>query len=229
MSLAEKILEFNRDLELQAGLPKGFEVMNPFQGDGSEHIWRITEAFYHKFYGDEKPRNLILGINPGRLGAGATGLPFTDTKRLNAECGIPFDEFELHEPSSVFVYGMINAFGGVEAFYSKFYINSVCPLGFLRLNDKGNLVNANYYDDKKLFEAVKPFIFHSLKTQVDWGLNTDRVWCMGSGKNFKFLKTINDEIQLFKEIIPLDHPRFVVQYRSKRMPEYIDKYLQALG
>ena len=229
MNLAQKILEFNRDLELQADLPNGFEVMNPFQAEGSEHIWRITESFYHKFYGDDEPRNLILGINPGRLGAGATGLPFTDTKRLNAECGIPFDEFELHEPSSVFVYEMINTFGGVEAFYSKFYINSVCPLGFLRLNDKGNLVNANYYDEKKLFEAVKPFIFRSLKTQVDWGLNTDRVWCMGSGKNFKYLKMINDEIQLFKEIIPLDHPRFVVQYRSKRMPEYIQKYLQSFS
>ena len=68
-----------------------------------------------------------------------------------------------------------------------------------------------------------------LKKQVEWGLNTDKVWCMGSGKNFKFLKGINDEEKIFGEIVALDHPRFVVQYRSKRMGEYIDKYLKLLA
>ena len=29
-----------------------------------------------------------LGINPGRLGAGSTGLPFTDTKRCEGDLGI---------------------------------------------------------------------------------------------------------------------------------------------
>ena len=229
MTYAENILSFNQQLKLDTKLPKGFEVMNPFNGEGFDEVWKITEAFYSKFYNDENPRKLILGINPGRLGAGATGLPFTDTKRLNSECGIPFNGFELHEPSSVFVYEMINAFGGVEKFYSQFYINSVCPLGFLRLNERGNMVNANYYDDKKLYKAVKPFILKSLKAQIEWGLNTDKVWCMGSGINFKFLKELNKEFNLFGEIIPLDHPRYVVQYKSKRMGEYLDKYLDRLG
>lgn len=228
MSYSENILSFNKKLDLTANLPKGFEVMNPFKGEGSEQIWKITESFYSKFYDDDKPRNLILGINPGRLGAGATGLPFTDTKRLNKECGIPFDGFELHEPSSVFVYEVIKAFGGAEAFYSQFYINSVCPLGFLNLNEKGNMVNANYYDDKQLYVVVKPFIIESLRMQIDWGLNTEKVWCMGSGVNFKFLKALNKEFNLFGEIIPLDHPRYVVQYRSKRMAEYVTKYLERL-
>ena len=229
MTHSENILSFNRQLKLSAKLPKGFEVMNPFDGEGSEHIWKVTEAFYTKFYNDDRPRNLILGINPGRLGAGATGLPFTDTKRLKLDCGIPFDGFELHEPSSVFVYEMIKSFGGVEEFYSKFYINSVCPLGFLRLNDKGNFVNANYYDDKKLFASVKPFIIKSLRTQIEWGLKTDKIWCMGSGLNFKFLKELNKEVNFFDEIIPLDHPRYVVQYRSKRLYDYVDKYLERLN
>lgn len=229
MTYAENILSFNKQLNLSARLPKGFEVMNPFQGEGSDQIWKILEAFYTKYYNDDRSRKLILGINPGRLGAGATGLPFTDTKRLNKECEIPFSGFELHEPSSVFVYEVINAFGGVESFYSQFYINSVCPLGFLRLNEKGNLVNANYYDDKELYSRVKPFIVKSLKTQIDWGLNTEKVWCMGSGINFKFLKELNKEFKLFREIIPLDHPRYVVQYRSKRKEEYVNKYLVQLG
>ena len=229
MTLSDKILEFNKSLNLKTTLPNGFEVMNPFKGAGSSAILEITTTFYQKYYNDHRPRKLILGINPGRLGAGATGLPFTDTERLNSHCNIPFKEFKLHEPSSVFVYKMIKAYGGVGEFYSQFYINSVCPLGFLQSSKKGNLVNANYYDDRKLYQVVKPFIISSLKKQVDWGLETDRVWCMGSGMNYKYLKEINSETQLFKQIIPLDHPRYVVQYRSKRMDEYVQKYIQLLS
>lgn len=228
MTYAESILSFNRQLKLNAKLPEGFELMNPFEGEGSEVIWSITEAFYKRFYSDGKPRNLILGINPGRLGAGATGIPFTDTKRLNTECEIPFDGFESHEPSSVFVYEMIKAFGGVDTFYSQYYINSICPLGFLKLNEKGNRVNANYYDDKKLYAAVKTFVIKSLKMQMEWGLNREIVWCMGCGLNFKYLKELNKEFKLFGKIIPLDHPRYVVQYQSKRMSEYVEKYLELL-
>ena len=90
------------------------------------------------------------------------------------------------------------------------------------------MVNANYYDDKKLFSAVKSFIIKSLRIQIGWGLNFEKVWCLGSGLNFKFLKELNREFKLFGEIIPLDHPRYVVQYRSKRMDEYVKKYLEKL-
>lgn len=225
---ADKILRFNHDLQLEAELPSGFEVMNPFKGENSGTIEEISSQFYQKFYADKRPRDLILGINPGRLGAGMTGLPFTDTKRLNDDCEIAFDGFSTHEPSSVFVYEVIKAFGGTEKFYGRFYINSVCPLGFLIKNQKGNLVNANYYDDKDLYEVVKPFIIRSLKAQVAFGLNTEKVWCLGTGKNFKFLNELNKEIQLFGTIVPLEHPRYVVQYKSKMMPKYIDKFVQLL-
>ncbi|MFT4680668.1 MAG: hypothetical protein ACI9FU_000104 [Granulosicoccus sp.] len=228
-SLSQKISEFNQGLELKVRLPQGFDVMNPFQGSNAEQIKSITESFYAKFYNDSGSRNLILGINPGRLGAGATGLPFTDTKRLNSDCGIEFSDFELHEPSSVFVYEVIRAFGGVQKFYSEFYINSVCPLGFLRLNEKANWVNANYYDDKNLFKAVRPFIIESLKAQIDWGIRTDKIWCMGSGLNFKFLTELNKTEKLFGEIVKLDHPRYVVQYKSKEMDAYVGKYLDLLS
>ena len=32
-----------------------------------------------------------------------------------------------------------------------------------------------------------------------------------------------------KKIIALEHPRFVMQYKSKYMQEYIDKYLTAFS
>ena len=68
---------------------------------------------------------MILGINPGRHGSGVTGIAFTDTKRLNNDCGISFDEYVTHETSSVFVYEMIKAFGGPEKFYQKLSLQNI--------------------------------------------------------------------------------------------------------
>ncbi len=228
MTFADKILEFNNNLHLDAkGLPDGIDVMNPFKGEHADVIADITDRFYHKYYNDNNQRKLILGINPGRLGAGVTGLPFTDTKRLNEECGISFTKFSSHEPSSVFIYEVVKAFGGAERFYNEFYINSVCPLGFIKLNDAGKWVNFNYYDRKDLQKAVEPFILETLKQQIAFGVDTERVYCMGSGKNVKFLTEFNKKHKLFGQIVALDHPRFVVQYKQKHMQEYVQRYLDA--
>ena len=90
MTKAQRILAFYYGLDFDhAYLDDDLAVLNPFEG-ASPAQERALSDFYHRFYNDDKPRNLILGINPGRLGAGATGIPFTDTKRLVA-CGIPFD------------------------------------------------------------------------------------------------------------------------------------------
>src|ERR1051326_6836437 len=101
LTFADKILKFNKGLNYSGKLPKGIGIMNPFQG---EQIISVTKEFYQKFYNDNKKRYMILGINPGRHGAGITGLPFTDTKRLAEHCGITLNGFSSHEPSSVFVY-----------------------------------------------------------------------------------------------------------------------------
>mgnify|MGYP003956022105 CR=1 FL=1 len=227
--LSDRIIAFNEGLSLSSKLPSGIDVMNPFRGDHAELIARLTRLFYNKYYNDDKPRKLILGINPGRLGAGLTGIPFTDTKRLKFDCGIDTGEIQSHEPSSVFVYEVIKAFGGPDLFYSNFFINSICPLGFIYENDKGKWVNYNYYDRKDLEEAVTPFILESLKKQISLGLDSEQVWIMGSGKNMKFIKALNKKHKLFDRLIALDHPRFVMQYRYKRIGEYVEKYLQLLN
>ena len=227
MSLSNRIKAFNRNLEFDASLPEGIGVMNPFEE--SEQVVKISEAFYDKFYADDETRHLILGINPGRLGAGSTGIPFTDTKRLESDCGIPFDGLHTHEPSSVFVYEVIRAFGGASAFYKKFFINSVSPLGFTIRNDKGRDVNYNYYDSKALTAATLPFINQSLRKIIDLGVHTDVVYCLGTGKNAKFLNDFNKKEKLFGEIVALEHPRYVVQYKSKKMPEYVSKFVRMLS
>ncbi len=84
-------------------------------------------------------------------------------------------------------------YGGCEAFYTDFYMNFVCPLGIVRMNAKGNEVNCNYYENKKLQEALKPIILESLQNQIDCGIDTSVCYCIGSGENFKFLSKINEE------------------------------------
>jgi hypothetical protein len=190
--------------------------------------WRLRVNFIKKFYNDNKPRKLILGINPGRFGAGVTGVPFTDSKRLENECRIEIEGVSTHEMSSVFVYDFINAYGGVDQFYSDYYINSVCPLGFLIVDNKGHEKNYNYYDSKDLEKAVKPFIIKTLKEQIDFGMDRDVCYSLGSGKNFKYLKDLNKELNLFKKIQPLEHPRYIMQYKTKLKDEYIRKFIDIL-
>lgn len=223
--LSQNILDFLFGLQLDVDLPQGVEVLNPYTGD-DEVRFAITN-FYTKYYSDFHPRKLILGINPGRLGAGATGIPFTDTKRLNLACGIPFHAFTTHEPSSVFVYRVIDAFGGPQEFYSKFYIGSVCPLGFAKPGKNG-LVNLNYYDDATLTASVLSFIKENIHRQLNFGLSRKKIYVLGTGKNFQFLEKLNKTERFCDELIPLEHPRYVMQYKSKSIDFYIEKYLELL-
>ena len=230
MTFSNKILNFNKSLLLNdVQLPEGIGVLNPFRGDNAILIKRLTTAFYTKFYSDNNQRKLILGINPGRLGAGATGIPFTDTKRLSGDCGIEVTDLKTHEPSSVFVYEMIDAYGGVEQFYNDYYISSVSPLGFVTMGKNGRPVNYNYYDRKDLEVAVISFILKTLKQQLNFGIDIKVCYCLGTGKNYKFLKKLNAEHKFFGEIIPLEHPRYVMQYKSKMKQEYIEKYVSILS
>ena len=224
-TFGEKVVAFNKKLKFSGNLPEGFEVMNPFF-DNPETI-AVMSKFYQKFYNDYHQRKFIIGINPSRRGAGVTGVPFTDTKRLETMCGIEMKTAHTHEISSVFLYDVIENFGGAEVFYKKFYINSPFPLAIIRKTLKGNL-NANYYDDKDLFEAVKPFMIQSLKDHIDLGLDTSEVFILGK-KNATFIDKINSQEKFFEKMTVLEHPRYIQQYKIKEKQLYIDKYLIALN
>ncbi len=184
--------------------------------------------FYRKFYSDRNKRKFIIGINPSRHGAGITGVPFTDTKNLDAFCGIKMQSAYSHEPSSVFVYEIIKKYGGAKKFYANFYINSPFPLAIVRQTENRKWLNANYYDDKLLFEAAKPFMIASLKKHIAVGVDTDVAFVLGK-RNTLFLEKINKEENLFGSFVTLEHPRFIQQYKSKQKAAYIEKYLLALS
>ena len=227
MDLADKIVDFNLNLHFEGILPAGISLMNPYRENPVAA--EISSAFYRKFYSDNQPRRMILGINPGRFGGGITGIPFTDTKNLEKFCGLKIEGMTSHEISSVFVYEMINQYGSPEKFYSHFYIGAICPLGFTISDKNGKEKNYNYYDSRELTEIMMPFMMESLKKQIGFGFLTDACFCLGTGKNFDFLSGLNKQFRFFENIIPLEHPRFIQQYKSKEKQLYIDKYLQALS
>ncbi len=217
MTFAEHILAFISNLNLPLALPPDVAVMNPFT---DAQTMKICETFYNKFYADTHDRWMIMGINPGRHGGGITGIPFTDPIRLQDVCDIKNNWPKKQELSSVLIYEMIHAFGGAPDFYKKFYITSVSPLGFTK-----HLKNMNYYDDKGLQESLKPFVVDWLNKQLMFGINRNALFCLGDGKNFKYLQQLNTELGIFDRVIPLSHPRFIMQYKLKTKEHYIQYYL----
>ena len=110
-------------------LPEDFQVLNPYLDNPETMV--VMEKFYYKYYNDSIQRKFLIGINPSRHGAGVTGVPFTDTKRLENICGIKMESAHTHEVSSVFMYDMIAAYGGADEFYRDIYINSPFPLAIV--------------------------------------------------------------------------------------------------
>ena len=166
----------------------------------------------------------MLGINPGRFGAGITGVNFTAPRQLKQYCGINHSWGNGTELSAEFIYEMIAAYGGTSSFYSDYFIGAVCPLGFMKAGK-----NINYYDDKHLQQAVTPFITATLEQQINMGFHTDICFCIGEEKNYRFLSDLNERHHFFREIVSLPHPRFIMQYRRKKKEDYINQWLRVLG
>ncbi len=220
MTFATRVLDFYKQLSITEQLPKGIEIINPYN---KSSVTNVCTQFYNKYYNDNNPRTLIVGINPGRFGAGITGIPFTDPVILQNECEINNDFDKRSELSSDFVYKLINTMGGKEGFFNRFYIGSVSPLGFIK-----NGKNYNYYDSKELMLAIKPFIISNLVNQIGLGITSRKCYCFGQGKNYDYLKLLNIEHNLFDKIIPLPHPRWVMQYRRKSIDSILSDTISKL-
>ena len=195
--------------------------MNPY---ADRRIQAYLRPFLNKYFSDNRERTLIIGINPGRFGAGITGVTFVDPVALADECGIENDMPRRRELSSIFVYDVINHLGGPQSFYEQFFVSAVSPLGFTRGGR-----NMNYYDDRKLERAVTPFIISSIEAQIALGCRREQVIVLGRGQNAKFLMRLNDEHRWFRTVHALDHPRFIMQYRRKKLDSYVANYAEVLS
>ncbi len=221
MTFADRVIRFSHQLRADWAIPPPYQILFPY--DGVETM-QVLETFYQKYYADSRPRIGLFGINPGRFGAGVTGVPFTDPVRLAEVCGITNTFAPRPELSSVFVYDFIEAYGGAESFYQDFYITSLSPLGFTKDGK-----NFNYYDSRDLQAAVEPYIIDHLRQQLSFGLSPRVAICIGRGKNLAYFEKLNQKRHFFEEILPVPHPRWVMQYRRKQAGHFVQEYLDALA
>ena len=201
-------------------VPRGVQLLNPYD---QSVVRDVCQQFYSKYFGDKGQRTVLFGINPGRLGAGITGIAFTDPEKLENHCLIKNDFSKKEELSSKFIHEWILRESSLSDFYEKFIILSVCPLGFV---EKGK--NINYYDQpllqsraEKLIVQQQDFIHASAKLGR-------KAYMLGKGKNFKYFKKLNERHQWYDEVIALPHPRWVMQYRYKMRYELMDEMMLKL-
>lgn len=223
MTFAARLLHFLVEFPLPPlPLPGGVQAESPYREPAAAAL--LTE-FAQKYYADQQPRVAVLGINPGRLGGGRTGIAFTDPGALTEFCGIGHAlPRQAPELSSTFVYKVIAELGGPAAFYQHFYLGSVYPLTLLR-----NGLNYNYYDAPALTAALWADMQLSLRRQVrELGVRAEVVVCLGK-RNALFLNKLNAELGLFGRVVVLDHPRYLMQYKRKELAANVARYVAALA
>lgn len=214
-TFAQKAFHFYTTLKAPA-LPPEIMAMNPYQ---DPEVKNIVQQFLNKFYADNQKRIYVFGINPGRFGAGLTGITFTDPVALRDFCGLPNDLGLRRELSSEFVYQFISRWGGVHKFYRDFFLTAVSPLGFLKEE-----INYNFYDQPELLRCLRPFLLQTISQQLEFGANRKVAIILGSGKNSQAFQELNQGGRFFEKVYALEHPRFILQYRRKRVGEYLKKY-----
>jgi hypothetical protein len=214
-TFASRALRFYRSLAAPP-VPRGVVVMNPYK---SRPVMGYVRAFLDDYFSDNDRRTLVFGINPGRFGAGITGITFTDPVALADFCGVANDLQRKRELSSIFIYDFINRYGGVREFYRHFFLTAVCPLGFTR-----DGLNLNYYDIPALVRAVEPFIVSSIRRHIALGGRVDRAIVIGKGKNLQFMRELNARHAFFGELLSVEHPRSIMQYRRKQLERYLTEY-----
>lgn len=173
----------------------------------------IVDAFWDRYYAQAVPRSVICGLNPGRFGAGKTGIPFLDFQSLSQL--MPGVDRQDSEKSAAFFYKVIQAYGS-DAFFRHFYVTNVASVGFLCDGRNLNypdlpkaalaIVEANFCEEMKI---VKPTCLISLGTAVQ---HTAR-------------KLLSLDVDC---TLRLPHPAWVATYRSREMEKWVDEYVKAL-
>src|SRR4026209_70903 len=99
-TFAASVIDFYRNLKPPRLRGHDVDVLFPYR---DPNVRAVMEEFYRKFFSDQRQRVFIIGINPGRFGAGTTGVPFTDPVSLALHCGIPNAFQKRRELSAIFI------------------------------------------------------------------------------------------------------------------------------
>ena len=131
-----------------------------------------VRLFYEKVYSNIRKNPIVFcGINPGRNGAGITGVSFFDNTSLSKIITSVIDD-NNPEPSANFIWNVISTYGK-EIFFKNVYLTNICWFGFIKSGK-----NFNYHElpesiQSKFFEgfieemeSVQPHIIVPLGKKV---------------------------------------------------------------
>ena len=140
------------DLEVREKLKREkISILNGFI-ENSELVRRYNREFYIS----KTPRIVFCGINPGRNGAGKTGIPFIDYN--GASQLLSDNDQNDKEASAQFILSVITEIGK-EEFHNTVYMTNLSWFGF-----KQGKKNLNYY---KLPSPLKSTFTDSFLEEMD--------------------------------------------------------------
>ena len=108
-------------------------------------------------------------------------------------------------------------------FFSKLFLTALYPFAITKDGK-----NYNYYDERELATRLRSAIVQNIRKQIEFGARRDLAILLGK-KNAEFFSTINDEYKFFRRIVVFEHPRYIMQYRLKKIDYYIKKYLDTIN
>lgn len=219
-SFGTDIERFLMSMRYDGVLPIGIEILDPYK---DPEVKRVIHEMVSRYYTGDHLRIGVWGINPGRFGAGVTGLSFTDPWAVKSVLGIETTLDGRRELSAEFISMVIEAYGGPQVFYRDVYMCALSPLGFIK-----NGININFYDDPVLMREIVPFVISSLQEQHAAGLVSDRCIVFGTGKLKTFTEREVKDVMGYTTIEYLEHPRFIMQYRRSQVPSFVEKYVDVL-
>ena len=211
---------FLTSLQFDVPLPEGFAVLDPYR---DKAVVDVVQQFCARYYTGNHLRLPIWGINPGRFGAGVTGLSFTDPHALRHDLELDTSIQGRREPSADFIYRVISAYGGATTFYHDVYMSALSPLGFIK-----DGVNINFYDDAVLTRDIVPFVVDCMRRQTSMGLRDDVCIVLGTGKLKTFMERHIRPQMPYTTVHYLEHPRFIMQYRRRFIDDYVRAYVDVI-
>jgi hypothetical protein len=177
--------------------------------------------FHKKYVEPNAPKIVICGINPGRNGAGLTGIPFIDFASLSQM--LPDIKQNDWEQSAKFFFSVIQEFG-IETFYKNFHVTNISWFGFSRIDKQKNV---NYFE-KDISTEIAIYLIDKFVEEMEL-INPDYIIPL-SKTVFYELESLKKRNKIKAEIgICLNHPSWVTTYRSKDLSKWKQKYVDILS
>ena len=175
----------------------------------------IAEQFWQQYVPEPLPQTVIVGLNPGRMGAGLTGVPLLDFRSLTnllPDARLPRNDTE---PSANFFHRVAQHIGA-EKFYRQFYVSNVSAVGYLRDNK-----NCNYHD---LPDAAQQIVEQRFRDEMAV-VAPKRIIALGREVEATVQRLYDDGAI---RISHLPHPSWIMTYRLREAQSWVRRYTQML-